>query len=143
MSQNITSDKFVHFSADNIDLVCRGVSVNSFNATQMAGWQRGPCLSEPLDGIQVNNYMGKLNIPQSIQTLFPIDSFQIAGNELKPVRMTLPAVPQSCQEIISCACKCGCNTKKCSCKKGTVLMHVNAVTARSLVPIYYRYATLI
>ena len=43
ISPNLTPGKFVHFSADNIDINDSSMDgKNTFHATQMAVWQRGP-----------------------------------------------------------------------------------------------------
>ena len=40
---NLVKDRFVHFSADNIDINDRILDgENTFHATQVAAWQRGP-----------------------------------------------------------------------------------------------------
>jgi len=42
-SANLVHGRFVHFTADNIDINDSSLSgKNTFHATQMAAWQRGP-----------------------------------------------------------------------------------------------------
>lgn len=36
---------------------------------------------------------------------------------LIPQLMTLPPIPEACKEIVSCGCKKGCSTLRCSCRK--------------------------
>ena len=38
-------------------------------------------------------------------------------NKLRPVLMTQDPIPKACVEIISCSCRTGCTTCRCSCKK--------------------------
>ena len=41
--ENLVSDRFVHFSTDNIDILDASLDgKNTFHATQLAAWQRGP-----------------------------------------------------------------------------------------------------
>ena len=49
---NLVKDRFVIFSADNIDINENTLDgKNSFHATQFAAWQRGPPAGSLLDGI--------------------------------------------------------------------------------------------
>lgn len=38
------------------------------------------------------------------------------GNSLIPQLMSLPPVPDACEELITCACTTGCKTARCGCK---------------------------
>lgn len=67
--QNIVPDRFVQFSADNIDILDASLDgKNTFHATQMTAWQRGP----PADMVSLNNLHcrtnGKLNVPHTFHT---------------------------------------------------------------------------
>ena len=43
LPQNIVNGRFVHFSADNIDILDQTLNEkDTFHATQMTAWQRGP-----------------------------------------------------------------------------------------------------
>lgn len=41
-------------------------------------------------------------------------------NKLRPVLMTKDPIPKACGEIISCSCRTGCTTSRCSCKKSSL-----------------------
>ena len=43
--------------------------------------------------------------------------WQMENNTLVPVLMTLPPVPESCMELISCSCTTKCMTVRCKCRK--------------------------
>ena len=38
------------------------------------------------------------------------------NGKLMPKLMSLALVPQSCDEMVKCSCKSGCNSRKCSCR---------------------------
>lgn len=38
------------------------------------------------------------------------------GNSLIPQLMSLPPVPDACEELITCACTTGCKSARCGCK---------------------------
>ena len=44
---------------------------------------------------------------------------------LVPIFMLLPPVPESCLEIISCECKTGCRTMRCTGRKSKKSVNVN------------------
>lgn len=53
MPPNLVRDKFVHFSADTIDILDETMDCkNTFNATQIAAWQRGAESNVMLENLQ-------------------------------------------------------------------------------------------
>ena len=44
--------------------------------------------------------------------------WKLVDEKLVPVLGSLPPIPESCKTIISCACKKGCSSSNCSCRKG-------------------------
>lgn len=54
----------------------------------------------------------------SMNLLDPLQSgWRLTGRVLEPILMTLDPIPTSCKELISCQCKSGCRTNRCSCRK--------------------------
>jgi len=54
---NLVRNRFVHFSADNIDInECSLDGKNSFHATQVAAWQRGPAPHDFLEHVQLSKH---------------------------------------------------------------------------------------
>lgn len=43
--------------------------------------------------------------------------WKLEDNALVPILMTLPAIPESCLELISCNCTTSCRTVRCKCRK--------------------------
>ena len=46
--------------------------------------------------------------------------WKIEEATVQPVLMSLPPVPESCREVITCKCKTGCKTLHCKCKKSNL-----------------------
>ena len=69
---NLVKDKFVLFSADNID-INEGTldGRTTFHATQMAVWQRGPPSGSLLDGIRLSSN-DTVNVPNAMIELIPV-----------------------------------------------------------------------
>ena len=54
--QNLVKGRFIHFSADNIDInKYTPDGKGTFHATQVAAWQRGPPEVDLLEGINLNS----------------------------------------------------------------------------------------
>ena len=74
----LASNQFVHFSADNIDINESSLDgKNSFHATQIAAWQRGPPPSNPLATIMPSRNE-TLQIPDVLNTLSAINTQQVS-----------------------------------------------------------------
>ena len=41
----------------------------------------------------------------------------LTDGQLLPTLMSLPAVPESCLEVVSCSCATACQTSRCKCRK--------------------------
>ena len=71
VSRNILKGRFVHFSADNIDIneyILDGKG--TFHATQVAAWQRGPPEEDLLKGINIPK-IATLCIPELMTEIIP------------------------------------------------------------------------
>ena len=42
--------------------------------------------------------------------------WKMENNVLVPELMSLPAVPEACEELVTCGCTTGCKTARCGCK---------------------------
>ena len=70
LSPNLVKDRFVHFSADNIDTNDRTLDrKNTFHATQVAAWQRGPPSKDILNCIKLST-RETLNVPDVMNNIF-------------------------------------------------------------------------
>lgn len=47
--------------------------------------------------------------------------WKLVDGKLTPELMSLPAVPESCIEVIACSCKTRCSTDRCKCRKSSLL----------------------
>ena len=66
---NLTPGKFVHFSADNIDINDSSLDgKNTFHATQMAAWQRGPAPDLNLHDLVPSKHKS-LAVPDAMNTI--------------------------------------------------------------------------
>ena len=66
---NLVPGRFVHFSADNIDINDSSLDgKNTFHATQMAVWQRGPLEESILDNVKPSDEV-TLDIPHVLQKI--------------------------------------------------------------------------
>lgn len=78
---NLVPGKFVHFTADNIDINDSSLDgKNTFHATQYAAWQRGPPASLLLENIEPQKNT-KLEVPKVMETLIPAN---IINNKTEP-----------------------------------------------------------
>lgn len=69
--QNLVKGRFVHFSADNVDInECTLDGKGTFHATQVAAWQRGPPEGDLLSRIDIFS-TGPLDIPRSMNDIIP------------------------------------------------------------------------
>ena len=67
---NLVEDRFVHFSSDNIDINDRTLDgKNTFHATQVAAWQRGPPSKDILNCIKLST-RETLNVPDAMNNIF-------------------------------------------------------------------------
>ena len=67
---NLVKDRFVHFSADNIDINDRTLDgKNTFHATQVAAWQRGPPSKDILNCIKLST-RETLNVSDAMNNIF-------------------------------------------------------------------------
>ena len=65
--------RFVHFSADNIDILDETMDgKNTFHATQIAAWQRGTGNMSLLDGVSPSKKRS-LSVPESLDKIVAID----------------------------------------------------------------------
>lgn len=70
---NLMSGKFVHFTADNIDINDSSLNgKNTFHATQMAVWQRGPAQDILLKDLKPSKNR-TLEVPQAMDELASVD----------------------------------------------------------------------
>ena len=69
---NLVANRFVHFSADNIDINEFTLDgKGTFHATQVAAWQRGPPKEDILNGVKIRTSPSTLIIPEGINELTP------------------------------------------------------------------------
>jgi hypothetical protein len=70
---NLVEGKFVHFSADNIDILDETMDgKNTFHATQIAAWQRGAEKDMLLENLKPSTKRC-LNVPESMNALYPVE----------------------------------------------------------------------
>ena len=70
--QNLIKDRFVHFSADNVDINEHTLDgKGTFHATQVAAWQRGPPKGNLLSGVEIHGKSNPLNIPREMNDVIP------------------------------------------------------------------------
>jgi hypothetical protein len=70
---NLVQGKFVHFSADNIDILDETMDgKNMFHATQIAAWQRGAETNTLLENLKPSNKRC-LNVPESMNAIYPVE----------------------------------------------------------------------
>ena len=70
---NLNSSIFTHFTADNIDINDSSVDgKNTFHATQVAAWQRGPETAAHLSNLRPS-IITSLDIPDGMQQLDPVN----------------------------------------------------------------------
>lgn len=51
----------------------------------------------------------------------PVDmGWEHSNSGLKPILMSLSPIPESCLEMISCACQKQCSTRRCKCRKSAL-----------------------
>ena len=68
---NFVKDRFVHFTCDNIDINDSSFDgKNSFHATQVAGWQRGPEADMGLKDLRPSKKTS-LEVPEIMEQIFP------------------------------------------------------------------------
>ena len=69
---NLVRGKFVHFSADNIDILDETLDgKRTFHATQIAAWQRGAERDTLLENLKLSTKCC-LNVPKSINVIYPV-----------------------------------------------------------------------
>jgi len=69
---NLLRDRFVHFTADNIDMNDATLDgKKTFHATQAAAWQRGPAPDLLLSNLKPSNKT-KLDVPTAMNELIPV-----------------------------------------------------------------------
>ena len=78
---NLMHGKFVHFSADNIDINDDWMVKNTFHATQMAAWQRGPARDVILDDVKPSTSQ-VLHVPEAMERLSEVN---IPSSEISPL----------------------------------------------------------
>ena len=70
---NFVEDKFVHFTADNIDILDETLNgKNTFHATQVEAWQQGQTSDRVLATLSTSSSC-KLDIPEILEKLSPVD----------------------------------------------------------------------
>lgn len=47
--------------------------------------------------------------------------WKLMDGQLVPILMSLPAVPESCLEVVSCSCTTGCQNLRCKCRKSKLM----------------------
>ena len=73
---NFVRDRFVHFTCDNIDINDSSLNGHdSFHATQVAGWQRGPDQDIGLDGMRPSKNT-TLKVPEILEQVIPATVFE-------------------------------------------------------------------
>ena len=86
---NFVEDKFVHFTADNIDLLDETLDgKNTFHATQVAAWQQGQTFDRVLVTLSPSSSC-KLDIPEILEKLSPVDIKEGTSNP----KLALPVNP--------------------------------------------------
>ena len=69
---NLVRGKFVHFSADNIDILDETLDgKNTFHATQIASWQRGAETDTLLENLKPSTKRC-LNVPESMNAIYQV-----------------------------------------------------------------------
>lgn len=72
MPPNLLHGKFVHFSADNIDILDKTMDgKNTFHSTQIAVWQRGAESNLTLENLKPST-KHSLSVPESIEKNYPV-----------------------------------------------------------------------
>ena len=70
---NLVQGKFVHISADNIDILDETMDgKNTFHATQLAAWQRGAETNTLLENLKPSTKRC-LNVPESMNAIYPVE----------------------------------------------------------------------
>ena len=70
---NIVANKFIHYTADNIDILDESLDgKNTFHATQMATWQRGQQADAELQMLEPST-RHTLIVPDVLENLYPIN----------------------------------------------------------------------
>ena len=70
---NLTPTRFTHFTADNIDINDSTLDgKDTFHATQVAAWQRGPIEMNVLAEVNASSSEKKLKVPEVMNKLIPI-----------------------------------------------------------------------
>ncbi|MES9880098.1 MAG: hypothetical protein ABW185_04375 [Sedimenticola sp.] len=70
---NLIPKRFVHFSADNIDINDSTLDgKNTFHATQIAAWQRGPAPDDLLKNIEPSQ-RSTLSVPEAMEAILPVN----------------------------------------------------------------------
>jgi len=74
MLPNLLPGKFVHFSADNIDILEKTMDgKNTFHATQIAAWQRGAERNLTLENLKPSTkHTCSLSVPESLEKIYPV-----------------------------------------------------------------------
>ena len=73
MPPNLVREKFVHFSADNIDILDETRDGKStFHATQIAAWQRGAETNSTLEDLKPSSKQS-LTVPESMAKIYPVE----------------------------------------------------------------------
>ena len=86
MPPNLLPGKFVHFSADNIDIVDETMDgKNTFHATQIAAWQRGAESNSTLENLKPST-KHSLSVPESMEKIYPVAVKQSSPMFLREVR---------------------------------------------------------
>ncbi|XP_052128250.1 uncharacterized protein LOC113206436 [Frankliniella occidentalis] len=62
-------------------------------------------------GVWLSAHIARPNLPDPCQYGWRLEENYI------PIYTSLPAVPESCKQLLSCGCKSGCNTGLCKCKR--------------------------
>ena len=71
--ENLVPRKFIHFTADNIDILDETLDgKNTFHATQVAAWQRGPAHNVNLDNVNPPTTHTTLLVPRVMEELCPV-----------------------------------------------------------------------
>ena len=80
--------RFIHFSADNIDINDSTLDgKNTFHATQIAAWQRGPAHDDLLKTIDVSTRF-TLHIPEVLENIIHVNINEgTADPQFKEVKM--------------------------------------------------------
>ena len=79
---NLVPNKFVHYTADNIDILDETLDgKQTFHATQLAAWQRGPAPDVIFDDIKPSTKQ-TLVVPEAMDKL---SSANMPATKVKPV----------------------------------------------------------